>query len=136
MGIRVNIDGITLTEKEVESFNFLSQVPEDSNARTSSLAATVEIKGRILAVLGGAESSIQIEEWSRVAATEANCYRNMQIQVISQSQVVREYTLPNAFVVDYVEDFDIEQGIGHFTLIARQKKDNLTDLTVNGGFGA
>lgn len=136
MGIRVNIDGITLTEKEVESFNFLSEVPEDSNARTSSLAATVEIKGRILAVLGGAESSIQIEEWSRVAATEANCYRNMQIQVISQSQVVREYTLPNAFVVDYVEDFDIEQGIGHFTLIARQKKDNLTDLTVNGGFGA
>lgn len=134
MGVRVDIDGISLTEKEVESFRFLAEVPEDSNARTSNMSATVEIKGKILTVLGGAESTIQIEEWSRVAATDANCYRNMKIQTISQSQVVREYVLPNAFVVDYTENFDIEQGVGHFTLIARQKKDNLADLTVNGGF--
>ncbi|MBD5088262.1 MAG: membrane-associated protease 1 [Clostridiales bacterium] len=136
MGVRVDIDGIQLTEKEIESFRFISEVPEDSNARTSSLSATVEIKGKILTVLGGAESTIQIEEWSRVAATDANCYRNITIKTVSQGQVVRQYVLTKAFVVDYIEDFDIEQGIGHFTLIARQKKDNLTDLAITGGFGA
>ena len=128
MGVRIDIDGIKLSEKVVESFKFLAEVPEDSNARTSSLSATVEIKGKIL---DKEEPTIQIEEWSRVSATEANCYRNMTIETIAQSQVVRQYILPNAFVVDYTEEFDIQQGVGHFTLIARQKKDNLPEININ-----
>lgn len=133
MGVRIDIDGIKLSEKVVESFKFLAMVPEDSNARTSDLSATVEIKGKIL---DKEEPTIQLEEWSRVSATEANCYRNMTIETIAQSQVVRQYILPNAFVVDYTEEFDIQQGVGHFTLIARQKKDNLPEINISGGFGA
>lgn len=136
MGLRVEVDGIKLDEKAVETFEFISEVPEDSNARTSHLAVTVKITGKILTVLGGAESTIQLGDWSRVAATDANCYRNLKIMNVMQGQVTRQYELTKAFVVDYIEDFDIEQGVGTFTLIARQKRDNINDMTINGGFGA
>lgn len=136
MGLRVEVDGIKLDEKAVETFEFISEVPEDANARTSHLAVTVKIKGKILTVLGGAESTIQIGDWARVAATDPTCYRNLKIKNVMQGQVTRQYELTKAFVVDYYEDFDIEQGVGTFTLIARQKRDNITDMTINGGFGA
>lgn len=136
MGLRVEIDGTKLDEKSIESFEFISEVPEDSNARTANLAVTVKITGKILTVLGGAETTIQIGDWSRVAATDSTCYRNLKITSVSQGQVTRQYELTKAFVVDYYEEFDIEQGVGMFTLIARQKRDNITDMTINGGFGA
>ncbi len=136
MGLRVDVDGTKLDEKSIESFEFISEVPEDSNARTANLAVTVKIRGKILTVLGGSETTIQLGDWSRIAATDANCYRNLKITCVSQGQVTRQYELTKAFVVDYYEEFDIEQGVGMFTLIARQKRDNITDMTINGGFGA
>lgn len=136
MGLRVEVDGTKLDEKSIESFEFISEVPEDSNARTANLAVTVKITGKILTVLGGSETTIQIGDWSRVAATDPTCYRSLKITSISQGQVTRQYELTKAFVVDYYEEFDIEQGVGIFTLIARQKRDNITDMTINGGFGA
>lgn len=135
MGVIIDIDGMEKIEKRVESFRFVAAVPEDSNARTSDLSATVEIKGRIVRDSEGKEPALQLEEWSRVSATGENCYRNMTIIVVSESKAVRQYILPNAFVVDYTEEFDIQEGIGHFTLIARQKKDNLEKIDISGGFG-
>ena len=55
--------------------------------------------------------------------------------MIAASQVVRKYSYPNAFVVDYKEDYGDVEGIGTFKLIMKQKKDKMSNLKFEGGFG-
>jgi hypothetical protein len=69
-----------------------------------------------------------------VPAENSDCYRNVQIDVVNASQVVRQITVPNAFVVDYTEDFTDETGTGIFKLLIKQKKDKMTTLKFEGGF--
>lgn len=135
MAITVKVGNVTL--KQIESLQFISEVPEDSNAKTSNMAVTVKMTGRIGVnneENDAEDKSLKLEEWSRVSATSDDCYRDMVIETVSLGQVSRKYEMPNAFVVDYTEEFDIEQGIGHFTLIARQKKDTISKLKISGGF--
>ena len=48
----------------------------------------------------------------------------------------RKYFFPNAFVIDYREDFGDGEGTGTFTLVIKQKKDKLAMVTVEGGYAA
>ena len=54
--------------------------------------------------------------------------------MVNASQVVRQVTLPNAFVIGYEEDFADETGVGTFTLLVKQKKDKMAGLAFEGGF--
>ena len=54
--------------------------------------------------------------------------------MIAASQVVRKYSYPNAFVVDYKEDYGDVEGIGTFKLIMKQKKDKTAQVSVEGGY--
>ena len=54
--------------------------------------------------------------------------------MISASQVVRQITLPNAFVMEYSESLDDKTGVGEFYLHVKQKKDKTTDTAIEGGF--
>ena len=64
----------------------------------------------------------------------ADCYRKVTIEVIASSQMIRKYTYPNAFVVDYREDYGDLEGVGTFTLIMKQKKDKMAQISVEGGY--
>lgn len=48
----------------------------------------------------------------------------------------RKYCFPNAFVVDYKEDYGDEEEIGTFTLVIKQKKDKISTISVEGGYSA
>ena len=54
--------------------------------------------------------------------------------MLAASQVVRKYSYPNAFVVDYKEDYGDVEGIGTFKLIMKQKKDKMAQVSVEGGY--
>ena len=43
-------------------------------------------------------------------------------------------SIPNAFVVDYKEDYGDVEGIGTFKLIMKQKKDKMAQVSVEGGY--
>lgn len=64
----------------------------------------------------------------------SDCYRKVTVEVIAASQVVRKYSYPNAFVVDYKEDYGDVEGIGTFKLIMKQKKDKMAQVSVEGGY--
>ena len=52
MGLRLKIEGnetINLRETSIMSVQFGADIPHDSNARSTDLGSTVEIKGKILA---------------------------------------------------------------------------------------
>ena len=48
----------------------------------------------------------------------------------------RKYCFPNAFVLDYKEEFGDVEGTGTFTLVLRQKKDKIASVAVEGNYSA
>lgn len=139
MGFRLKIEGsesVSLRETNIINVEFTADIPHDSNARSTDLGSTLLITGKILAAVDGeeADDTSKLARWSLVPAEKSDCYRNVQVDVIAASQVVRQITLPNAFVVDYKEDFTDETGTGVFTLLVKQKKDKMTSLKFEGGF--
>lgn len=139
MGLRLTIEGnesIQLDETIVTSIKYGADIPKDSNARSTDLGSTIKITGKILAAVGGdaADDTMKMAKWALVPAEDADCYRNLKIEVVNASQIVRQVTLPNAFVIGYEEDFADESGVGIFTLLVKQKKDKMVNLAFEGGF--
>ena len=141
MGFKLKVEGpstIELGTTSVVGVKFRTDIPHDSNARSTDMGSTVEITGKILTAVDGDafDSTRQLGLWALVPAEKSDCYRKVTIEVIAASQVVRKYTYPNAFVVDYKEDYGDTEGVGTFTLIIKQKKDKMAQVTVEGGYSA
>lgn len=139
MGFRVTIDGsgpVNLTEQCVTSVEFFSDIPKDSNARATDNGTALKIRGKLLFSLGAEsqDATINLAKWSVVPSESADAYRNVKVDVVAAGQIVRQFTLPNAFVMEYEESLDDETGVGEFYLHVKQKKD-LTKMTkIEGGF--
>jgi hypothetical protein len=129
---------ITLEEESARKIIFRVEVPPDSRARTKDVGVTLTLVGKIMAdtaQLGNAaDSTAKIMEWSVVPAEKKEAYRSVTVKVKSGGITTRQYELPNAFIVDYREDFDSADGIGEFTLVLQQMKNKLADVKVTGGF--
>lgn len=142
MGFRLTIEGanetIELGMDNIETVKYMSDTPDDSNARATDLGLTLEVSGKIITAVDGeeADDTMKISQWSLVSAEKADCYRNVFVEVIAADQVVRKITLPNAFVVDYAEDFGDSTGTGTFNLVVKQKKEKTEFVTVEGGYAA
>ncbi len=139
MGFTLKVEGpneISLGTTSITGVKFGADIPLDSNARSTDLGSTLTITGKILTAVDGDpfDATKQIGQWSLVPAEKSDCYRKVSIEVIAASQVVRKYTYPNAFVVDYKERYGDTEGVGTFTLIIKQKKDKMAQVTVEGGY--
>lgn len=141
MGFRMKISGGTETvsfdERSITKVEFDSGSALDSNARATDYSLAVKIWGKMLYRLGGegSDATLGLAQWSQVPSEKADCYRNAEISVISAGQVVRQFTLPNAFVMEYSEEQDDETGVGTFYIHMKQKKDENAAIKVEGGFG-
>lgn len=139
MGFTLKVEGnstIDLGKDSVTSVKVRTDIPQDSNARSTDLGITITITGKILTAVDGDpfDSTRQLGLWALVPAENADCYRKVTIEVIASSQMIRKYTYPNAFVVDYREDYGDLEGVGTFTLIMKQKKDKMAQISVDGGY--
>ncbi|MCI9401281.1 MAG: membrane-associated protease 1 [Lachnospiraceae bacterium] len=139
MGFTLKVEGnsaIEFGKDSIMGVKVRTDIPQDSNARSTDLGSTVTITGKILTAVDGDpfDSTKQLGLWALVPAENADCYRKVTIEVIAASQVVRKYTYPNAFVVDYKENYGDEEGVGTFTLIMKQKKDKMAQVSVDGGY--
>ena len=117
--------------------DFQSASSADSNARATDFGLTVKVWGKMLYKLGGegSDPTLGLAQWSQVPSERADCYRSAEITVVSASQVVRQFTLPNAFVMEYTEEMDDESGVGTFYIHMKQKKDENGATQIEGGFG-
>lgn len=136
MGFIVTIgNNINLGIETVKTVDLLIATPQDSNARTTDLGVTLKVTGKVLTVLDeGSESTVELATWAMVPVEQADCYRNVTVKVVAANQVVRQYTLTNAFVVDYQETYGDTEGVGTFELIVKQKKDKVQKILITGGY--
>ena len=129
MGFRLAVSGgaenINLDEKTIQKVTFSSDSATDSNARATDFGIAAD----------GEDGTLGLSKWSQVPSEQADCYRNAQIDVVSAGQVVRKYTIPNAFVMEYEEHMDDETGVGTFYLHIKQKKDENDAVKIEGGYG-
>ncbi len=139
MGFILKVDGagpVELNERQVSNVEFCSDIPADSNARATDNGAYLKIWGKLLFSLGAEleDQTVNLALWSQVPSESADCYRSVQVSVVSAGQIVRDITLPNAFVVEYSESIDDEHGVGEFYLHVKQKKDVTSNVAIDGGF--
>lgn len=129
---------IQLGSDNIMAVIYESDTPDDSNARASDIGSTVKIKGKIITAVDGeeADDTRKLAIWSLVKAEKADAYRKATLEIIAADQVIRKVYFPNAFVVDYTEDFDHTEGTGKFELVLRQKKDRNELVTIDGGYAA
>jgi len=130
------VETFTIPTECITSAKFTTDIPKSSDARTGDVGTTLVVQGKILTAVDGApvDSTRQMALWSAVPSKRADCYRNVTLKNIRGNVVLREYNFPNAFVVDYNESFDDEEGVGTFTLKIKQKKDRIEHVLVTGGF--
>lgn len=141
MGFRLKVTGgkdIEMNEGILTAVQFISETPENANARSTDLGVILKISGRINFSLGAqlADATVDVAAWALMPSDQADCYRNVQIQVVNGGQIVRQYTYPNAFVMDYLEDLNDEEGVGTWTLLLKQKKDLTDKVELKGNFEA
>lgn len=129
---------ITLEEESTRKIIFKVEIPQDSHARTKDVGVTLTVIGKILADTSqagnAADSTAKLMEWSVVPSEKKESYRSVTVKVKSGGIVTRQYELPNAFIVDYSENFENADGIGEFTLKLKQMKNKLDAVKVTGGF--
>ena len=142
MGFRLNVKGqgeeILLEKESILDVKFLSESPDDSNARATDLGIILEIKGKILAAANGdaEDDTRKVAQWSLVPAESSDAYRTVALEVISAGQMVRKIDMTNAFVVDYEESYGDQAGTGTFSLKIKQKKENVKEVAIEGGYAA
>lgn len=141
MSYRVRVEGMESFEiaKEcVRSVKFSTDIPLDSNARTKDVGSTLTITGRILTAVDGDpfDSTRKLALWSAVPAEKVDCYRKVTVEHVAAGVMERKYYFPNSFVIDYKEVYGDVEGTGTFTLVIKQKKDKLANITVEGGYPA
>lgn len=136
MGFKLKVDGnIALGVEAIRTVEFSVDMPKDSNAKTADMGATLVVSGKVLTILDdGTEGTVDLAKWSMIPAEKADCYKKVTVEVIAAGQVVRQYELPNAFVVDYTENYGDTEGVGTFKLVVKQKKDKLSTIVINGGY--
>ena len=132
------LDSFEVSKECVKSVKVTTDIPLDSNARTKDVGATMIITGKILAALDGdiTDSTRKLALWSLIPAEKADCYRKVTVDHIAGSMMERKHCFPNAFVVDYQEEYDDQEGTGIFTLVLKQKKDRIRHVAVEGNYTA
>ncbi|MBR2733857.1 MAG: hypothetical protein IKD80_06375, partial [Selenomonadaceae bacterium] len=97
MGFRVKITGgkdVSFDEGIITAVDYISDTPDTANARSTDLGVILNIKGRINFSLGAEQedSTVELANWALMPSDQADCYRNVQVQIVSGGQIVRQYT--------------------------------------------
>lgn len=141
MGFRLKVEGaetIQLGADNIETVKYETDTPNDSNARSTDVGSILTVKGKIITATDGdkADDTLKLATWSLVSAEKADCYRKVTLETIAADQVVRKIHIPNAFVVDYTEQFGDTEGVGSFEIVIKQKRDKNEFVKIEGGYAA
>ena len=142
MGFRLSVKGqgneILLDKESILDVKYISETPDDSNARATDLGVILEIRGKILAAASGdvEDDTRKVAQWSLVPSESSDAYRQASLEIISAGQMVRKIDMTNVFVVDYIEEYGNQAGTGTFSLKIKQKKEKVKEVAIEGGYVA
>ncbi|WP_371367100.1 hypothetical protein SRRS_11980 [Sporomusa rhizae] len=107
--------------------------PSDSKAKSTDVAATMWVTGKLLSPGSGSSDTLGLFNWALVPAQSADAYRDVTVEVETSGAIFRKIDFPNAFVVDYNERYTDTAGVGEFALVLRQKADRVPQVKADKG---
>mgnify|MGYP000910514438 CR=1 FL=1 len=125
--------GFELNEDVITSVRYKTDTPDDENSRSNDVSAIITITGTLPQNEADLQETKKVAIWS---LEKKSPYLNIVVQRVSAGLVMREYTFPRAFCVDYIEEFEEDAGNGKFTLIIKQEKKDVENVKIEGGYGA
>ena len=131
-------NAFSLTDETVETLGFENRSSDNSNARARDTYQTLRIGGRIRSSFGDAakDETISAAKWALVPAVLPTAYQKVTAVATAAGQTTRKYEFSQGFVVCYEESFTDRSGVGTFSMEIRQKKDQLDQVKVSGGYAA
>ena len=131
-------NAFNLTEETVETLKFENTSSDNSNARARDTYQTITANGRIRSDAGEAakDETINAAKWSLVPAILQTAYQKITATAVAAGQTTRKYEFSQGFIVSYAEKFTDQSGVGSFSVKIRQKKDQLDQVKVSGGYAA
>lgn len=132
--VKGSSDEIIFDKDNILSVKYLSDTPDDSTSRANAINVGLEIVGKITSEKDDVSKKLSI--WSLVGSEFEDAYRNVELEIVSAGTMIRKYSFPNAFIIDYNETFDVKNGSGSFKLVIKQKKEKLSSIVIEGGYGA
>ena len=127
---KVTIADVAELTEEVLKIGFDSVIPEDSEAKSSSIGVTLTITGCVSYDSDKVfmkDSTKAIAAWSLLKPDSPDTYKSVTVE-FDHTGIKRTYTLENAFVVSFHEGFEDQNG--EFVLKVRQKKDRLYGVSI------
>ncbi|MCL1873428.1 MAG: membrane-associated protease 1 [Clostridiales bacterium] len=127
---KITIADVAELTEEVIKVEFASTIPQNADARSSAIGATLTIVGRVAYDADKPfmkDSTKAIAGWSMVKPDSADTYKTVSV-VFDHTGLTRSYELSHAFVVSFHEQFEDQNGF--FELVVRQKKDRLDGVKV------
>ena len=134
MKYEVKISGpvnIELSADEVTGVKFISDSPNDANARSSELTLSATVEGKILYDALTEVQSDQLAAWAVKDHEEESDYATVEITCTgANASVARKVTLTSAFLAAYNESFNGNRSIGRFKAVFKQVKTKNSAFTV------
>jgi len=123
---------IEITKNEaISSVEFILDSPDDVESKSSKMNATLVIKGKIISELY--METKKICDWATLSTSSSEINRDVIVNKVYDGKIVREIHFPNAFVVDYKENFGEDEETGVFELKIRQKREKLDKIEIKTG---
>lgn len=73
MGFILNVEGTELGVETIQTVKFAVDTPDGTNAKTTDVAVTATIRGKILTMLDeGSEASMDLAKWAMVTSDNAD----------------------------------------------------------------
>lgn len=123
----------TIELQEIKTVQFEYDSPDDVREKASTSNMTLIVTGAISDETDEATLEL-INDWVKLEGQEKGAYCKVSLMVIGTAgRCVREYIFPQAFAVDYSEEFTDSEG-GIFTIKIRQRREKLANAQFVGGY--
>jgi len=141
MNIKVSATGnhsFKLSRETMTSGKLKTIIPVNSmGGRSHDTLTQMVLEGQIRssAETAVADETVKLANWA-IENQDALAYQDVTLTSDMSGQVVNNTQFSDAFVVNYTESYDVRSGVGSFTAVLRQNKDDLLKVQSDGGYGA
>jgi hypothetical protein len=131
-------NSFSLSDETIATLKYENSSSNDSNARARDTFQTLSATGRIRSAADGdlKDSTIAAAKWSLVPAVLPSAYQKITAVALAAGQTTRKYEFSQGFVMSYSEKFSDKSGVGNFAIKIRQKKDQLDQVKISGGYAS
>lgn len=140
MGFALRVEGldtgecIELEDEALVSIEYRHNTVDSTKARSTNMEYVLNIGERISPFFEKnnelfQQSLLKTIGWAHLPyAPETDYYRKVSIVYEKEEQIVRELNFSKAYVLNYIENYDDQNGMGTFQLVLGQKKDELEKI--------